>query len=260
MKNKPRISGVTFTPVKDVRLKVSHAERTDLGGREHHLPDEFKLGNIVVHGEGQENAISALHIKREIGMTYQAKNKGARPFWEGVIVLPELLDANVYKEVNAKRLNEWCRVFEEKTGCKVLHACIHLDEGFLRGGVAHYNPHAHVLIDRTLKKGPLLWCPRRKDMADIQSMTAGVFDMPRGSTLKSRGGAFARKHTPPIAWRRQQELKSLLVEYVESLVREIQILKQKNKALLKGAKALREAYRSRGASLAPVIDKKTRQA
>lgn len=228
-----RISGLTFLPVDNPRFAVSHSERTELHEPKYFLPVEHRLENRMVFGFGQEEQIAALFEERKNGLSRQAKRAGTSPFWEGVAVLPavdEFDSVDEYHRVISERLLTFKKEFESKTGCKVLHISTHLDEGELlpNGNVAR-NPHAHILIDRTIsaefdrkpRKAParerakdpnrqLLWKPNSQGLAAVQTMCAEALQMGRGSTVQERQGKPARKHVGHKEWRdmqrRSQEL------------------------------------------------------
>lgn len=243
-KSNERISGLTFKPVKNVRHAVSHAERTELCDASYLLEAEDRLANSVVFGGGRENEITELFYKREAGMSRQAKRAGTTPFWEGVAVLPrveEFESVEAYHEAMSERLMTFKGEFERATGCSVLLISIHLDEGEKdpETGIVQRNPHAHILIDRTVspeydrkrkrdesvksKRAAdpdrrLLWQPTPSVLSKVQTLCSESLQMQRGSTLEERGGKPARKHIDHKQWRElQRAAKAREAELVEEL-------------------------------------------
>lgn len=195
-----RKSSIHFKQVSNVRFAVSHAERTDLSEPEYLLPEEHRLENIVVAGSLSENQIAALFEKEKAGMTGQAKARKSSPFWEGVVVL-DGVDAKKHTEA----LLKWKTEYEKTTGHKVLHMSVHLDEGYLDDkGKPQYNPHAHVIVSRMDSKNRIISLGR-KQLADVQDLTASTLQMQRGSTLEEREGMRGRKHVPHRQFREQAE-------------------------------------------------------
>lgn len=226
-KSNQRISGLTFKPVKNVRHAVSHAERTELCEASYLLEVEDRLANRVVFGAGRENEIAELFLQREASMSRQAKRAGASHFWEGVAVLPRVEEfdgVQAYHEAMHERLMAFKDKFEQATGCSVLLISIHLDEGEKDPdtGIVQRNPHAHILVDRTVSPEydrqrkrdvsvktkrvtdpdrRLLWQPTPGVLSKVQTLCADSLQMPRGSTLEERGGKPARKHIDHKEWR-----------------------------------------------------------
>jgi len=196
----PRKSSIHFKPVSNVRFAVSHAERTDLSEPAYLLPQELRLANVVIAGSLSENEISALFEKERAGMTGQAKARKSSPFWEGVVVLD-----GVDAKQHSSNLNKWKRAYEKATGHKVLHMSVHLDEGYLDDkGKPQYNAHAHVIVNRMDGKNRIINLGR-KQLADVQDLTAKVLQMQRGSTLEDRKGMRGRQHIPHREYRAQAE-------------------------------------------------------
>lgn len=152
-----------------------------------------------------EGAAVDLFAKRNAARSRQAKAAKASPFLEGVLVLPEVADPTTYLDQVADRLQAWRVAFETATGCKVLHISVHLDEGYIdKAGKVQRNPHAHVITDRVLSTGKM-WQPDRRELADIQTLTAQTLGMQRGETHQDRKGAPARRHIPHQIYRRMMQ-------------------------------------------------------
>lgn len=251
-KSKARISGLTLKPVDNVRHAVSHAERTELCEASYLLPEELRLANSVVFGGGRENEITELFYARQAAMSRQAKRAGTSPFWEGVAVLPrveEFESVEAYHAAMHERLMSFKGEFERVTGCSVLLIAIHLDEGEPDPdtGIVQRNPHAHILIDRSIsaerdrkpKKEPkrkretdperqVLWKPNSTELARLQTLCAECLQMQRGSTAQERGGKPARKHIDHKQWR---ELKRMEKAREAVLVDELAEVYAQNTAL-----------------------------
>lgn len=254
-KSKERISGLTFEPVMNVRHAVSHAERTELCEASYLLKPEDRLANCVVFGGGRENEITELFYAREAAMSRQAKRAGTSPFWEGVAVLPaveEFESVDAYHAAMIERLMSFKGEFEKATGCSVLLMTIHLDEGEKdpETGIVSRNPHAHILIDRTISAAldrkprkeaktkratdpnrQVLWKPDSTALALVQTLCADALQMKRGSTVQERGGKPARKHIPHKQWRELKAREAELEKSLQSAIDELAHVHAENTAL-----------------------------
>lgn len=254
-KSKERISGLTFEPVVNVRHAVSHAERTELCEASYLLKPEDRLANCVVFGGGRENEITELFYAREAAMSRQAKRAGTSPFWEGVAVLPaveEFESVDAYHAAMIERLMSFKGEFEKATGCSVLLMTIHLDEGEKdpETGIVSRNPHAHILIDRTISAAldrkprkeaktkratdpnrQVLWKPDSTALALVQTLCADALQMKRGSTVQERGGKPARKHIPHKQWRELKAREAELEKSLQSAIDELAHVHAENTAL-----------------------------
>lgn len=215
-----RTSGITLKAVTNPRFAVSHDERTDLTGADYLLPAEFQLGNRVIEGSMSENEIADLFIRRKANLSGQAKAKGASPFTEGVAVLPAIGGgpADKYIADNEKNLKILANAIKEKYGVRVLHMSIHLDEGkyFPETGKIHYNPHAHIIIDRTLENGKLLGF-NKAGLAGLQTLVADSLKMKRGLTVQERGGKPSRANIDHRTYREIIEKNGDSVEFAKRL-------------------------------------------
>lgn len=193
----PRKSSIHFKPVENVRFAVSHSERTDLSAPSYLLPKEHQLDNIVVAGSLSEDELAALFIQQKERMSRQAKTAKASPFFEGVAVLK-----NTDGIEQSANLLQWKKAYEQATGHAVLHMSIHLDEGFIdEAGEPKYNPHAHVIVSRMDEKNRVIHLGR-KQLSQVQDLTAETLQMGRGETLEERGGRRGRKHIPHAEFRK----------------------------------------------------------
>ena len=186
-----RKSSMRFKQVANINFAISHSERTELSEPTYLLPPEHRLPNIIVEGSLSEKEVEAIFKKQKSAMTGQAKARGSSPFWEGVAVLK-----NTDGEDQSKKLQAWKVAYEKATGHKVLHMAIHLDEGFVDSeGTPHYNAHAHVFVSRMNEKNRVIELGR-KQLSEVQDLTAETLEIERGSTLKERDGKRGRKHIP----------------------------------------------------------------
>ena len=191
-----RKASINFKPVANINFAISHSERTELSEPGYLLPKEHRLPNIVVAGSLSEKDLVALFLNRKESMSRQAKRAGASPFFEGVAVLK-----NTNGQEQSEYLLEWRKAYEKATGHRILHMAIHLDEGFLdRQGKPHYNPHAHIIVDRMNEKNRFIHLGR-KQLSEVQDLTANILEMDRGSTLDERRGRRGRKHIPHDVYR-----------------------------------------------------------
>lgn len=236
MQLQERKSGVTFKPVHNVRHAVSHDERTDLLDAEYLLPEQYRLGNHIIPGSMSENDIADLHINRTANLSGQAKAKGASAFWEGVAVLPAIAGGPADEYVNKceKLLKKLAREMQRKYGVTVLHMSIHLDEGKYNKetGEVFYNPHAHIIIDRSLNTGKL-WTPKKSELAGFQTVAAECLQMKRGLTVYDRGGKPSRKnidHSTFRALHDEFENKAEFEKQLVALSADNETLRAQNKA------------------------------
>ena len=140
-------------------------------------------------------------------MTGQAKARASSPFWEGVVVLP-----NTNSQEQSTNLQAWKNAYEKETSHKVLHMSVHLDEGYLDAlGKPQYNPHAHVIVSRMDERNRVISLGR-KQLANVQDLTAEQLKMERGSTLEERQGKRGRKHIPHKEFRHQADEKRLVLD------------------------------------------------
>ena len=193
----PRKSSIHFKPVENVRFAVSHSERTDLSAPSYLLPKEHQLDNVIVAGSLSEDELSALFIQQKERMSRQAKTAKASPFFEGVAVLK-----NTDADEQSQNLIEWKKAYEQATGHTVLHMSIHRDEGHIdASGEVQYNPHAHVILSRMSAENRVIHLGR-KQLSQVQDLTAETLQMGRGETLEERGGRRGRKHIPHAEFRK----------------------------------------------------------
>lgn len=205
------LSSIHFENVKNnnIAFEASHAFRTELSEPSYLLPEEVRLGNFTVKGSLTEDGIVEKFAESLGKLSGAAKERKSCPFWHGVMVIDKkkenesLID---YKERIEKNLIEWREAFEKKTGTKVVSINVHLDEGHFHAesDIPKYNAHAHVFVDRLITEKVVLWgkerernrlySPGRKEMSEIQDLTAEYMNMTRGETLADREGRRGRRH------------------------------------------------------------------
>lgn len=224
-----RISGLTFKPVRNARFALGHASRSWPQEPRYLLPPAHRLPNRLVYEAVPEPAAVALFATRKAARSRQAKAAKASPFLEGVLVLPTVTGSD-YAERMADQLQAWRVAFETATGCRVLHISMHLDEGYIdQAGQVQRNPHAHVITDRVLSTGKM-WKPDRRELADVQTLTAKMLGMQRGQTHQDRKGAPARRHIPHQVYRRMMQAAAPAPQVPEPV--STPALETQNRALL----------------------------
>ena len=190
-----RKASINFQPVSRIEFAASHAHRTELHEPAYLLPKQHRLANFTVSGSVSEaELVERFHAKKMV-MSGQGRARASSPFWEGVMVLPEVSgDRDAYAKRQSARLKKWARGYQKLTGQSVLHIVVHLDEGHIGDdGKPVFNPHAHVFIDRMNAQNRIIKL-ERKALSSVQDMTAEVMQMQRGQTLAERAGKRGRQH------------------------------------------------------------------
>ena len=200
-----RGAGVTFLPVRSIKSALRHDARLNPHEPQYFLPKEHRLENLaVIDAPG----IAARFARKKLLASPRARaDSRYSPFWEGVVVLPDRTDGesvDVYRSRLGKAMQNWSAEYAKLTRHAVLHCSVHLDEGHVRDGVAHYNAHAHVIVDRADDRGRVIQL-RRGELVKVQDLTAKVTGLRRGSTVQERRGAPARRHIGHKEWRAAQE-------------------------------------------------------
>lgn len=252
------LSSIHFKTIKNnnIAFEASHAFRTELSEPSYLLPEEVRLGNFAVEGSLTEQALVERFSESLGKLSGAAKGRNLCPFWHGVMVLDKKREdesTEDYKNRIEKSLLNWQKEFELKTETKVLAINVHLDEGHFHADyeMPVYNAHAHVFVDRVITEKVVLWgkerernrlySPGRKEMSEIQDLTAEAMSMTRGETLTDRNGRRGRKHIKSGDYRQlkqseqhlQFELSDTKTKLQESLIRENNNL---IRGFLKGAK------------------------
>jgi hypothetical protein len=117
---------------------------------------------------------------KEIKSNYRATvrqkmQKDATPIREAVVVLD--------KNTKMKDLEKLAEKMEERFGLKTFQIHIHEDEGHTdKGGKFIKNRHAHMVIDWTEGKTGKSIKLNKKDMAEMQTLTAECLGMERGKS------------------------------------------------------------------------------
>lgn len=252
------LSSIHFKTVKNnnIAFEASHAFRTELSEPSYLLPEEVRLGNFSVKGSLTEKELVERFSVSLGKLSGAAKARNLCPFWHGVMVLDKKREdesTEDYKNRIEKSLLNWRKEFELKTETKVLSINVHLDEGHFHADheMPVYNAHAHVFVDRVITEKVVLWgkerernrlySPGRKEMSEIQDLTAEAMSMTRGESLTDRNGKRGRKHIKSGDYRNlkqseqhlQFELSDTKTKLQESLIRENNNL---IRGFLKGAK------------------------
>lgn len=106
----------------------------------------------------------------------QKMQKRATPVREAVVLLKD--DDN---RKNIHKLFELSDQMEKRFGIRAFQWHIHNDEGHIdKKGEARYNYHAHILFDWTDRETGKTLKLDKRDMSEIQTMTAEVLEMERG--------------------------------------------------------------------------------
>lgn len=211
-----RKSSVHFKQVANASVSIAHSTRTEETEPAYLLPKEHRLGNVIVPGSMSNIELGLEFTRAKASMTGQAKARGSSPFWEGVVVL----DGTDMKSQTAA-LQIWKKEYEKATGHKVLHMAIHGDEGFINSeGKPEYNIHAHVIVNRLNDKGRVIKL-ERKQLSEVQDLTAKSLGMQRGETLEDRKGMRGRKHMNHREFRKSENEKRLDVEAVQVVANKV---------------------------------------
>lgn len=211
-----RKSSVHFKQVANASVSIAHSTRTEETEPAYLLPKEHRLGNVIVPGSMSNIELGLEFTRAKASMTGQAKARGSSPFWEGVVVL----DGTDMKSQTAA-LQIWKKEYEKATGQRVLHMAIHGDEGFINSeGKPEYNIHAHVIVNRLNDKGRVIKL-ERKQLSEVQDLTAKSLGMQRGETLEDRKGMRGRKHMNHREFRKSENEKRLDVEAVQVVANKV---------------------------------------
>lgn len=212
-----RKASINLKPVKNMRFAASHANRTELVEPSYLLPEEARMNNFHVPGYMNEKQLVEAFRSLQANRTGQAKARKSSAVWEGIMVLPEYRPPYAeYKKQVTEYLKEWSTEFEKFTGCKVMAMISHLDEGAIHYGL-YYNTHAHIFIDRMNGKKNI-YSPGRKQLSEIQDLTARCMRMERGETLAERNGRRGRKHIGHAQYRlmAEERAEAVLVASVDT--------------------------------------------
>ena len=92
-----RKASINFQPVSRIEFAASHAHRTELHEPAYLLPKQHRLANFTVSGSVSEaELVERFHAKKMV-MSGQGRARASSPFWEGVMVLPQVSgDADAY--------------------------------------------------------------------------------------------------------------------------------------------------------------------
>lgn len=220
-----RKSSIHFKQVSNASVAIAHSTRTEEKEPAYLLPKEHRLGNVIVPGSMSNIDLGLEFTRAKDSMTGQAKARKSSPFWEGVIVLD---GTDLQAQTDA--LQVWKRDYEKATGHKVLHMAIHGDEGFINSeGKPEYNIHAHVIVNRLNDKGRVIKL-ERKQLSEVQDLTAKSLGMQRGETLEDRKGMRGRKHLNHREFKKLENEKRLDAEHNIAAIQTLKIDVSKEQA------------------------------
>jgi DNA-binding protein YbaB len=191
-------TSIHYSPVKPSSESHNNREkkldyvRSDLS----HLNEKVELDTIA-------NRLSELKliIKAKTGRKMQDK---ATPIREAVVVVKENTTMNDLKRLADEFRNRW--------GIDTFQIHLHKDEGHWRNGEWKPNYHAHFVTDFIDHKTGKSIKLNRQDMAEMQTITAAVLGMERGSSSD-------KKHLNAIQFKikaEQERLKSIENEIKEA--------------------------------------------
>lgn len=198
---------------KKKKNKVKNMAKTSIhfqtvkGGSEEHNKREKMLDYVfqeLTHKneywqiDTQENRLAAIKekYKNSTGQKMQAK---ATPIREAVVVIKEDTTLDDLKNLSAR--------LQERFGIQIFQIAMHKDEGYINGKEKKLNLHAHLVADWTDHNTGKSLKLDRKDMAEMQTITAEVLQMDRGVSSE-------KQHLSAIQYKVQAE------EQREALIRE----------------------------------------
>jgi hypothetical protein len=155
------------------------------------LPEKDREPNLVVR---DGDVAQAYAQKMALASGRARATPKYTPLKEGIANL-----ADEAPEVLHAKMERWCQEYEAITGERVVACVIHRDEGHVAGdGVARRNVHAHVVVDRTDRRGRVVnsipdgkggtrrttITDRREQGRRVQDMTARVTGLARGADAR----------------------------------------------------------------------------
>ena len=217
-----RGSSVHFRPLHSPMLCEAHNRRAV--NPQYLLPEKDREPNIVVR---DGDVAQAYAQKMALASGRARATPKYSPLKEGIANL-----ADEAPEVLHAKMERWCQEYEAITGERVVACVIHRDEGYIASdGIARRNVHAHVVVDRTDRRGRVVNSipdgkggTRRTTITDrkaqgrrVQDMTARITGLERGADARET----KRRHIDHHSYRalaRQNRLRD--VERVDTLRRE----------------------------------------
>ncbi len=180
-----RGSSVHFKPLHSPMLCEAHNRRAV--NPQYLLPEKDREPNLVVR---DGDVAQAYAQKMALASGRARATPKYSPLKEGIANL-----ADEAPEVLHAKMERWCQEYEAITGERVVACVIHRDEGHIASdGVARRNVHAHVVVDRTDRRGRVVNSipdgkggTRRTTITDrkeqgrrVQDMTARITGLARG--------------------------------------------------------------------------------
>jgi hypothetical protein len=171
-------------------------------------------------------------VKEKTGRKMQAK---ATPIREAVILLPD--DNNA---LNVQALANLSEELEKRYDIKTFQTHIHNDEGHVNDkGESRYNYHAHLVfdwIDHNTGKSLKL---DKKDLSEIQTLTAQALDMERGEKGSKSMSLNHREYRGylEIKDKLEKEFSQELNKSQDKEIRE-EIIKQRNEKQRRNSKGI----------------------
>ena len=217
-----RGSSVHFRPLHSPMLCEAHNRRAV--NPQYLLPEKDREPNIVVR---DGDVAQAYAQKMALASGRARATPKYSPLKEGIANL-----ADEAPEVLHAKMERWCQEYEAITGERVVACVIHRDEGYIASdGIARRNVHAHVVVDRTDRRGRVVNSipdgkggTRRTTITDrkaqgrrVQDMTARITGLERGADARET----KRRHIDHHSYRalaRQNRLRD--VEREDTLRRE----------------------------------------
>ena len=184
-----RGSSVHFKPLRSPMLCEAHNRRAV--NPQYLLPEKDREPNLVVR---DGNVAQAYAQKMTLASGRARATPKFSPLKEGIANL-----ADEAPEVLQAKMERWCQEYEAITGERVVACVIHRDEGHIASdGTVHRNVHAHVVVDRTDRRGRVVNSvpdgkggTRRTTITDrkeqgrlVQDMTARTTGLVRGQDAR----------------------------------------------------------------------------
>ena len=184
-----RGSSVHFKPLHSPMLCEAHNRRAV--NPKYLLPEKDREPNLVVR---DGDVAQAYAQKMALASGRARATPKYTPLKEGIANL-----ADEAPEVLHAKMERWCQEYEAITGERVVACVIHRDEGHVASdGVARRNVHAHVVVDRTDRRGRVVnsipdgkggtrrttITDRREQGRRVQTMTARVTGLARGADAR----------------------------------------------------------------------------
>jgi len=179
--------GASFCVKSVLNTAAMVAHNTRSWSEEYPAPSYLLDGE---HSRGHWRSYAAEDPAEVIGAKWKLASGRAKasrefsPAWDGVLNLDHPTGDHAIDRVRYDRqIARFVRGYEQFTGQRVLAVDVHLDEGRLEGGQPIYNAHAHVVIDRTDRRGRVIRLDREK-LRHIQDLAAEATGLARGEDVR----------------------------------------------------------------------------